>query len=67
MRWIKKYIYTFEALPRECKATEMVEDDWNGLNAVKHMISLLLQIISIDLYTVLQHSLIKAVWNKPLP
>lgn len=67
MRWIKKYIYTFRALARECKATEMVEGDWTGLNTVKYMISLLLWIISIDLCTVQQHSLIKAVWNKPEP
>lgn len=45
----------------------MVEGDWTGLNTVKYMISLLLWIISIDLYTVSQHSLIKAGWNKPLP
>lgn len=61
MRWIKKYIYTSKALPHECKATEMEEGDWTQLNAVKYMISLLLRIISIDLYTVSQHTLIQAV------
>lgn len=67
MRWIKKYMYTSKALPHACKDTEMEEGDWTGLNTVKSIISLLLWIISIDLYTVSQHSLIKAVWNKPLP
>lgn len=50
------------------EAAETGEGDWTGVNTAKCMISLLLWIISIDLlYLVLQHSLIKAVWNKPVP
>lgn len=55
-----------QPLPHERKATEIGEGDATGLNAAKYMISPLLWIISIDLYLVLQYSLIKAVWNKPV-
>lgn len=66
MGWIKKKkTHThIQSLLHEYKATEMLEGDWTGRNTVKYMLSLMLWIISIDIYLRPWYSLIKAVWNK---